>query len=107
MEKEFSNECGHKSFKTFRRIYIRAYSSARIIDSQDTHTIADDSVGFSAFRMFNIYLHFYAIMYDAFYLINTSEQSSSESEGDKSHGIILFKNGSPRCFHLPHPVKTL
>ena len=83
MEKEFSNECGHKSFKTFRRIYIRAYSSARIIDSQDTHTIADDSVGFSAFRMFNIYLHFYAIMYDAFYLINTSEQSSSESEGDK------------------------
>ena len=40
-------------------------------------------------------------------LINTSEQSSRESEGNKSHGIVLFKNGSLRCFHLPHPVEVL
>ena len=40
-------------------------------------------------------------------LINTSEQSSRESEGNKSHGIVFFKNGSLRCFHLPHPVEVL
>ena len=33
--------------------------------------------------MFNLYLRFYAIMYDAFCLIDASEQPSSESEGDK------------------------
>ena len=42
-----------------------------------------------------------------FCLINTSEQSSRESEGNKSHGIVLFKNGSLCCFHLPHPVEIL
>ena len=57
LEKDF-NDCGQKNFKHFRRIYIRAYSSAIIIDSQDTHDIADDPVGFSAFRMFNLYLRF-------------------------------------------------
>ena len=51
----------------------REYSSARILDSQDKHAIADDYVGFSAFRMFNIYLCFYAIVYDAFCLIYASE----------------------------------
>ena len=83
LEKEFKNDCGHKIFNKFRHIYIRAYSSARIIDSQDTHAIADDYVGFSEFRMFNLYLCVYAIMYDAFCHIDASEQSSSESEGDK------------------------
>ena len=83
LEKEFKNDCGHKIFNKFRRIYIRAYSSARIIDSQDTHAIADDYVGFSEFRMFNLYLCVYAIMYDAFCFIDASEQPSSKSEGDK------------------------
>ena len=24
-----------------------------------------------------------------------------------SHGIVLFKEWFPRCFHLPHPVEIL
>ena len=83
LEKEFNNDYGHKIFKNFRRIYIRAYSSARIIDTPDTHAITDDYVGFSEFRIFNLYLRVYAIMYDACCLIDTSEQSSSESKNDK------------------------
>ena len=43
----------------------RKYSSARILDNQDTQAIADDYVGFSAFRMFDLYLRVYAIIYDA------------------------------------------
>ena len=40
-------------------------------------------------------------MYDAFCLINISEPSSSESEGNKSHGIVLFKEWFPPL--LPPP----
>ena len=83
LEKKFNNDCGHKIFKNVRRIYIRAYSSVRIIDSPDTHAITDDYVGFSEFRIFNLYVRVYAIMYDACCLIDTSEQSSSESKNDK------------------------
>ncbi len=84
LKKEYGREDGEEYFKMFLPSYIRAFNEAKnYVKTEDAGDNDDDFVSFPEFRVFNMYLCVFAVMYDAFSLVDGGGRRDFDSKNDR------------------------